>query len=227
MVRAISETAKAEKANIILAKAVELYLKESYDSVKMVDIAKACGFSKGIIFYYFNSKEKLFLEIFKREYEKRCNSIIEEIKQLGSLSFDSLILFLLKEMNQLLDENSLYVRLTALMNSTLEDNLDYETAFDIKQMFYSIGLKIGELITERVSDITIEDCMKMLMTQHAIIVGYKSLTKTPDNIKQAIRENHMNAFDINFKESALQAMKYYLEGLHKECLERSYRQYGE
>ncbi len=40
MARAITETAKAEKANHILEKAYELYEKGTFKSIKMIDIAK-------------------------------------------------------------------------------------------------------------------------------------------------------------------------------------------
>ncbi len=88
MARAITETAKAEKANHILEKAYELYEKGTFKSIKMIDIANASGVSKGTMFNYFSTKEKLFLEILKREYQVRFENLIISLKKQNALDFD-------------------------------------------------------------------------------------------------------------------------------------------
>lgn len=214
MARAITERAKAEKANLILEKAYELYESGSFKSIKMIDIAKASSVSKGTLFNYFSTKEMLFLEILRRQQENRFESIIEELKQYDTLSHEAFKKIILDEMDSILIEDSPLIRLTAILHIILEENLDYETAYNFKKRLYDVAMGIGALIAERVDYLTVDDCMELFLAQHAIIVGYRNMANVPEVIKQVIDEHAMEALKTDFKGSALNAMELYMEGLH-------------
>lgn len=54
---------KEQRRALIIDKAVELFAKKGYAETKIGDIAKAADMSVGLMFHYFESKEKLFEEI--------------------------------------------------------------------------------------------------------------------------------------------------------------------
>ncbi len=83
MRRAMTDSAKAEKAKFILDAAYELYKKSTFEDIKMSDIAKAANVSKGTLFYYYSTKETLFIEIMFMEYEKRFNHFEDLLLPLG------------------------------------------------------------------------------------------------------------------------------------------------
>ncbi len=78
------------------------------------------------MFNYFSTKEKLFLEILKREYQVRFENLIISLKKQNALDFDGFKKIMLNEMESILLEDSVLMRLTAIMHNILEENLDYE-----------------------------------------------------------------------------------------------------
>ena len=59
----IREEQKEQRSALIIDKAIELFAKKGYLDTKIGDIAKAADMSVGLMFHYFESKEKLFEEI--------------------------------------------------------------------------------------------------------------------------------------------------------------------
>lgn len=54
---------KEQRRALIMDKALELFAKKGYAETKIGDIAKAAEMSVGLMFHYFESKEKLFEEL--------------------------------------------------------------------------------------------------------------------------------------------------------------------
>lgn len=54
---------KEQRRELIIDKAIELFAKKGYAETKIGDIAQAADMSVGLMFHYFESKEKLFEEI--------------------------------------------------------------------------------------------------------------------------------------------------------------------
>lgn len=54
------EEQKEQRRQLILEKALELFVKKGYAETKIGDIAKAAHMSAGLMFHYFDSKEQLY-----------------------------------------------------------------------------------------------------------------------------------------------------------------------
>lgn len=50
----------------ILSSATEIFLKEGFSGATMRQVSSAAGVNKGLLHYYFKTKENLFAEVFKR-----------------------------------------------------------------------------------------------------------------------------------------------------------------
>lgn len=59
----IRDEQKEQRRQLIMDKAIELFAKKGYADTKIGDIAQAADMSVGLMFHYFESKEKLFEEI--------------------------------------------------------------------------------------------------------------------------------------------------------------------
>lgn len=59
----IRDEQKEQRRQLIIDKAIELFAKRGYAETKIGDIAKAADMSVGLMFHYFESKEKLFEEL--------------------------------------------------------------------------------------------------------------------------------------------------------------------
>lgn len=71
--RQLRKTGRKEE---IIKAAANLFSQKSYHDVTMDDIAEKVGVAKGTIYLYFDSKEKLYLEILEETYEE-IESILE------------------------------------------------------------------------------------------------------------------------------------------------------
>jgi len=60
---AFRDEQKEQRRALIIDKAIELFAKKGYAETKIGDIAAAADMSVGLMFHYFESKEKLFEEI--------------------------------------------------------------------------------------------------------------------------------------------------------------------
>ena len=58
--RAISEDAKAATKQLMLGAALDEFFEKGFTAARMADIAKRCGYSKGTLYLYFNSKQAMF-----------------------------------------------------------------------------------------------------------------------------------------------------------------------
>jgi AcrR family transcriptional regulator len=63
-----------DKKQAILDAAAELFAREGYANVKMMDIAKECGASKSMLYHYFTKKEDVLFEIMKEQIESHLHA---------------------------------------------------------------------------------------------------------------------------------------------------------
>lgn len=60
------EEQKKKRRNEILEAGLDLFIRRGYAATKIVDIAKQVGMSTGLLFHYFQSKEKLYEELIEK-----------------------------------------------------------------------------------------------------------------------------------------------------------------
>ncbi len=68
---------RARRRNEIIRIAAQLFSEKSYHDVTIDDVAAKVGIAKGTIYLYFESKEKLYLEILEKGFEA-IESLIEK-----------------------------------------------------------------------------------------------------------------------------------------------------
>lgn len=101
--------------NAILRAAEEIFFDKGYAGAKTTDIAKKAGVNHAMLHYYYRTKEKLFLIVFKRNVELLANSVFSVIGKTGDFKeviseaisnhFDfvrknpKLVLFIINEVN--------------------------------------------------------------------------------------------------------------------------------
>jgi AcrR family transcriptional regulator len=75
--QALQEQTRAAYREAILDAAEQVFLKDGFQSAKMVDVAEATGVSVGTLYNYFDSKEAVFLALAER-HRTRYFSMLEE-----------------------------------------------------------------------------------------------------------------------------------------------------
>jgi AcrR family transcriptional regulator len=73
-----------ETRDRILQEAERLFAAGGYDGVSVREIAQACGITKANIYYYFDSKERLYLEVLQADMLALIHVLDEAAQQPGS-----------------------------------------------------------------------------------------------------------------------------------------------
>ncbi|NHN29305.1 TetR family transcriptional regulator [Paenibacillus agricola] len=213
--RAMTDRAKADKAQSIVSVAYDLYKEQPFEAIKMSDIAKVAGVSKGTLFLYYKTKESLFMEIIFQEYEKRFARFEDMLLPLETITLESFKILFLHEMESILDQDSVFVRLVAIKSTVLEKNVDYDTMVKVSIGLFTLLGKIVQLLTNRLPVLTAESYFELLQAQNAIIIGYANAASLPVAMHQVLGDHKLDGYRVNFKKHALLAMEYYLDGLIK------------
>lgn len=80
------------KVEVILNGAKDAFSRLGFHKTRLEDIAAAAGFSKTALYYYYDSKEEIFLDLMIRESKNILNTINASIRNTGSV-FDALALY--------------------------------------------------------------------------------------------------------------------------------------
>lgn len=68
---------KDERKEQILVNALKLFARRGLAATKINDIAEVSGFSQGLVYHYFKSKEELFMELVKKGLEESSQTLLQ------------------------------------------------------------------------------------------------------------------------------------------------------
>ena len=195
-----------------MSAALALYKKTTYQNVKMAEVAKRAGVAKGTVFLYFKTKEELFIYLAIREYEKWFGEIdnyfIGAQKENRQCSNDDILELFRKSIK----DDSVFIRLTAIIHTTLEQNISFEAALNFKTVIGNRLLKTGQLIEESVPFIRAGDGYKFLLKIYALIIGFKHLSEPAPVFYDIIKAREMEIFEIDFSEWFFKTLELLLVG---------------
>lgn len=201
-------TKREEKEIQILNSAEKAFSEYGYDNTKMEDIAEWIGISKGLVYFYYNSKENLYMALTYRAIHK-MNDMFYGVYHCNQdkNGLDATIT-LVKAYIDFLDENPFYLELllnyTRLVrssnqkNNQLTDSMKTSIYFrkikDIHNIPITIfqeeinrGQKDGSIHNERSPNL-------IYMTMWSLIVGFSQLKSA------AAQNNRMTMYHINLVE---------------------------
>ena len=74
---------KAERPGEILDAALTVFIKEGYTAARLEDVARLAGVTKGTIYFYFESKEKVFEEAIRHTSERMFTELNMSVATVG------------------------------------------------------------------------------------------------------------------------------------------------
>ncbi len=209
--RAVSDEQKLARKNHIQEAALKLFKTKSFNEINMDSIAKEANVAKGTVFFYFETKEELFLAIAKNKFEDLFNSINKSLTDLiGKNPKKS---DLKKIIISHLKENSILTRLIAILNITLEKNINYETAYKFKKDLHDNILKTGQLIEKCMPSLKIGYGVKIMMWINVLMIGIQHITDPSKIIKEVIEKEGLKGFDHNFDELFIEMVDLIFNGM--------------
>lgn len=213
--RAITEQQKNERRRKVLASARRLFEQEDFQSITIAQIARKSGIAKGSVFLYFKTKEELFLCLTLEELEKWNDEFDRRLKEIvyvkTAKSSD-----LVDLVDSTLMNNSILIRLLAMVNVILEQNIGFKQANQFKRALLEHALHTGHLLDRSVSFFRTGDGVRFYLYLYILIIGLHQASNPAPIIKQVLKHPDFHLFNINFRSYFLEMLKYLLDGMKRD-----------
>lgn len=170
----------AQKRNLILENAKNVFVERGFKNVTMKDIIEASGISRGGLYLYFSSTKEIFLEVLKREATQGDNVFSENFTD-ETTAADILYLFLQEQKKELFrKKDNLTV---AIYEYYFGENTQGK---ELKKQFDKATKLVAKLIEAGVEEEVFycEDCMGAALNIMYAFEGMKVASKTM-GIKEA------------------------------------------
>lgn len=174
----------AQKREEIVDACEQLYRTMSFREITLKEIGSITSFSRPTIYNYFETKEEIFLALFKREYDRwnaQLLAILEENDQLTKAQLADRIAQSLAERQQLL-------KLLSMNNYDMEANSRQELLTIFKQS-YGRSLELMNTLLEKFCpEMSAADIRNFIYTFFPFMFGIYPYAEVTDKQKAAMQE---------------------------------------
>ena len=178
----------AQKREEIINACEQLYSAMSFREITLKEIGSITSFSRPTIYNYFETKEEIFLALFKREYDRwneQLTAILEENDQLTKAQLADRIAQSLADRAQLL-------KLLAMNNYDMEANSRQELLTSFKQSYGGSMRRMTMLLTKFCPDMSVTDIQNFIYTFFPFMFGIYPYTSVTENQKAAMKDAGIN-----------------------------------
>lgn len=198
MIKGTPELIEKRREEIVNA-CEELYQTMSFKEITLKEIGKVTEFSRPTIYNYFQTKEEIFLALFKREYDRwneELQSIIDDNEELSKEEIADKIAASLQNRVQLL-------RLLSMNNYEMEANSRIELLVDFK-LSYGASLKLFYRIAEKFCpDMSARDIQDLVYMFFPFMFGIYPYTAVTEKQREAMDKaeidyNYQTVYEITY-----------------------------
>ena len=174
----------AQKREEIVDACEQLYRTMSFREITLKEIGSITSFSRPTIYNYFETKEEIFLALFKREYDRwnaQLLAILDGNEQLTKAQLADRIAQSLAERQQLL-------KLLSMNNYDMEANSRQELLTIFKQSYGRSLEQMNMLLEKFCPEMSAADIRNFIYTFFPFMFGIYPYTEVTDKQKAAMQE---------------------------------------
>ena len=178
----------AQKREEIINACEQLYRTMSFREITLKEIGSITSFSRPTIYNYFETKEEIFLALFKREYD-RWN------EQLAAIHYHNEQLTkaqLAEQIAQSLAERQQLLKLLSMNNFDMEANSRQEMLASFKQSYGESLHRMRMLLEKFCPDMSMRDIQNFIYTFFPFMFGIYPYTAVTEKQKAAMEEAGIN-----------------------------------
>ena len=178
----------ARKREEIVDACEQLYQTTSFREITLKEISKITSFSRPTIYNYFETKEEIFLALFKREYDRwneELTAIYEENDRLTKAQLAEKIAQSLAERPQLL-------KLLSMNNFDMEANSRQEFLTSFKKSYGGSLRRMSRLLTKFCPDMSVSDIQNFIYIFFPFMFGIYPYTEVTEKQRTAMEEAGIN-----------------------------------
>ncbi len=162
----------------------QLYQTMSFREITLKEISKITSFSRPTIYNYFETKEEIFLALFKREYDRWNEALTAILEGNGWLSKAQLA----DRIAQSLAEREQLLKLLSMNNYDMEANSRQEMLTSFKQSYGRSMQLMCMLLEKNCLDMSAADIQNFIYTFYPFMFGIYPYTAVTEKQKTAMRE---------------------------------------
>ena len=178
----------AQKREEIINACEQLYNTMSFREITLKEIGKITSFSRPTIYNYFETKEEIFLALFKREYDLWNNQLATILDQNGQLTKAQLA----DMIAQSLAERQQLLKLLSMNNYDMEANSRQELLTSFKQSYGRSLDQMRMLLEKFCPDMGGKEIRNFLYTFFPFMFGIYPYTAVTEKQKVAMKEAGVN-----------------------------------
>lgn len=178
----------AQRREEIITACEQLYQTRSFREITLKEIGNITSFSRPTIYNYFETKEEIFLALFKREYDRwneQLTGILDHHERLTKAQLADRIAQSLTERQQLL-------KLLAMNNYDMEANSRQEFLTMFKQSYGGSMDRMRMLLEKFCPDMSAAEIQRFLYTFFPFMFGIYPYTAVTEKQKTAMEEAGIN-----------------------------------
>ena len=198
----------------ILHAAAMLMAKQGFDQVSLNGIARKVGVAKSNVYRYFESKEHIFLQLLKQDWEAWQQHLQGKIDALaGSNDIEALAELLA----QSLAEFPRMCELMSVLASVLEQNLSEQALLEFKLESMQLAVGIVAQIHRVLPTVKQEKLLPLTETLIALVAGLWPLGNPSPLVQKVMEHPQLQPFQMQFKTSLQRSLILVLQGASQQA----------
>jgi len=198
----------------ILHAAAMLMAKQGFDQVSLNGIARKVGVAKSNVYRYFESKEHIFLQLLKQDWEAWQQHLQGKIDPLaGSNDIEALAELLA----QSLAEFPRMCELMSVLASVLEQNLSEQALLEFKLESMQLAVGIVAQIHRVLPTVKQEKLLLLTETLIALVAGLWPLGNPSPLVQKVMEHPQLQPFQMQFKTSLQRSLISVLQGASQQA----------
>ena len=174
----------AQRREEIINACEQLYQTTSFREITLKEIGKITSFSRPTIYNYFETKEEIFLALFKREYDRWNEQLAVIHDQDDRLTKAQLA----DKIAQSLADRPQLLKLLSMNNYDMESNSREEFLISFKQS-YGMSLRLmSMLLTKFCPDMSVTDIQNFIYIFFPFMFGIYPYTSVTEKQQDAMKE---------------------------------------
>ena len=181
------ELTRARKEEIINACA-ELYETMNFKDVTLKEVGVKTSFSRTLIYYYFHTKEEIFLALIQREYEawiRDLNSMKESHEEMTVEQFSD-------ELAHSLERRERLLKLMSMNHYDMESNSRMENLVAFKEVYGNSMRTVAGCLEKFFPYMTADDRQGFIYAFFPFLFGVYPYTVVTDKQREAMELAHAN-----------------------------------
>ncbi|GBF50877.1 transcriptional regulator, TetR family [Leptospira ryugenii] len=173
----------------------------------MDEVAFTSKVAKGTLYLYFPTKEDLYLRVHILDYQHWFDDLkvyLEEAKTV-QVSFPDWFV-------GSFDRHTRFLNSLPIVSAILEKNASVETIREFKSALLTEIHEILPEFTKALGFHSQDDAFTFLMQAHAFAIGAWSHCSPSENVKEVLKDNRFQAFQIDYKAFVKKSVEILLSG---------------